>query len=99
MRTEGRVRRLCGEGTGSPSAGETAETQTAQSQPSVGTPIEVPVPKNVRVACIGLYRTMVGGRARRVRRGWWGLAVGGGTGEGLGDLEEAHADFEESVIQ
>ena len=25
-------------------------------------------------------------------------AVGGGTGEGLGDFEEAHADFEEGVV-
>ena len=44
---EGRVRRL----RGSPS-GETAERQTAQSQPSVGTPMEVPEPRKVRVACI-----------------------------------------------
>ncbi len=43
----GRVRRL----RGSPS-GETAEAHTAQSQPSVGTPIEVPVPRKVRVASI-----------------------------------------------
>ena len=28
--------------------------QTAQSHPSVGTPIEVPLPRKVRVACIGL---------------------------------------------
>ena len=54
MRTEGRVRRLRGEGAGSPGAGETAERQTAQSHPSVGTPIEVPLPRKVRVACIGL---------------------------------------------
>ena len=46
---EGRVRRL----RGSP-VGETAEAQTAQSQPSVGMPIEVPEPRNVRVACIRL---------------------------------------------
>ena len=45
MRTEGRVRRL----RGSPRA-MTAERQTAQSQPSVGTPIEVPLPRKVRVA-------------------------------------------------
>ena len=54
MRTEGRVRRLRGEGAGTPGAGETAERQTAQSHPSVGTPIEVPLPRKVRVACIGL---------------------------------------------
>ena len=29
--------------------------------------------------------------------GWW-LAVGGGAGEGLGDFEEAHSDFEEGVV-
>ena len=47
MRTEGRVRRL----RRSP-VGDVAERQTAQSQPRVGTPIEVPVPRNVRVASI-----------------------------------------------
>ena len=35
--TEGRSRRSCG----------SAEVHTAQAQPSVGTPIEVPVPRNV----------------------------------------------------
>ena len=45
----GRVRRL----RGSP-VGESAEVQTAQSQPSVGTPMEVPVPRKVRVASIVL---------------------------------------------
>lgn len=44
---EGRVRRLR-----EPPPGETAEAQTAQSQPSVGTPIEVPLPRKVRVASI-----------------------------------------------
>jgi hypothetical protein len=29
-----------------------AEAQTAQSQPRVGTPMEVPVPRNVKVASI-----------------------------------------------
>jgi hypothetical protein len=29
-----------------------AERQTAQSQPIVGTPIDVPLPNTVRVACI-----------------------------------------------
>src|SRR5258708_20914041 len=46
---EGRVRRL----RRSPS-GETAEVQTAQSQPSVGMPMEVPLPRKVRVASIRL---------------------------------------------
>src|SRR5437870_3723486 len=46
-RSEGRVRRL----RGSPE-GETAEAQTAQLQPSVGTPMEVPLPRKVRVASI-----------------------------------------------
>ena len=32
--------------------GDMAEVQTAQSQPSVGTPMEVPLPRNVRVASI-----------------------------------------------
>ena len=52
---DGRVRRL----RGSP-LGETAEEQTAQSQPSVGTPIEVPLPRKVRVAslCIASSVTM-----------------------------------------
>ena len=45
---DGRVRRL----RGSPIRDETAEVQTAQSQPSVGTPMEVPVPRKVRVASI-----------------------------------------------
>ena len=44
---------VAGRGAGRPGADETAERQTAQSQPSVGTPIEVPVPRKVRVACIG----------------------------------------------
>jgi hypothetical protein len=47
MRTEGRVRRL----RGSP-VGDVAEVQTAQVQPRVGTPIEVPLPRKVSVACI-----------------------------------------------
>ena len=51
MRTEGRVRRLRGS-RGSPE-GEMAEVQTAQSQPSVGMPMEVPLPRKVRVASIG----------------------------------------------
>ena len=33
-----------------------ASVQTAQSQPSVGTPMEVPLPRKVRVACICLLR-------------------------------------------
>jgi hypothetical protein len=44
---EGLVRRL----RESP-AGDMAEVHTAQSQPSVGTPIDVPLPRKVRVACI-----------------------------------------------
>jgi hypothetical protein len=43
MRMEGRVRRLG-------DAGSYAEAQTAQSQPSVGTPMEVPLPRKVSVA-------------------------------------------------
>ena len=60
------------------------------------------VPRKVRVASIWVYRTMAGparlaaaGRAGAWRRR---LAVGGGAGQGLGDLEEAHADFEEGVV-
>ena len=47
MRMEGRERRL----RESP-LWETAEVQTAQSQPRVGTPIEVPLPRKVRVESI-----------------------------------------------
>ena len=50
---EGRVRRLCGDGGGSPGAAGVAEVQTAQSQPRVGIPMEVPLPRKVRVACMG----------------------------------------------
>ena len=32
--------------------GSVTEVQTGQSQPSVGTPMEVPLPRKVRVACI-----------------------------------------------
>src|SRR5271154_1681805 len=74
MRIEGRVRRL----RGSP-VGETAETHTAHRHPMVGTPIEVPVPRKVRVAsmrwrCVVceaervtelVYRTMLGPKPGR----------------------------------
>jgi hypothetical protein len=46
-RIDGRVRRL----RGSP-PGEVAEVQTAHVQPSVGTPMEVPEPRKVSVACM-----------------------------------------------
>src|ERR1035438_2562209 len=51
MRTEGRVRRL----RGSP-VGDVAEVQTAQVHPSVGTPIDVPEPRNVSVASMKICR-------------------------------------------
>ncbi len=44
-RSEGRVRRLR-------ELGRRASRQTAQGQPRVGTPMEVPVPRKVRVAII-----------------------------------------------
>ena len=65
------------------SVGEMAEVQTAQSQPSVGTPMEVPVPRKVRVAC---HRLADDARARR------GLDVAGGrVGGALAAAERARA--------
>ena len=52
---EGRVRRF----RGFPYA-EVAETHTTHSHPSVGTPIDVPLPRNVSVATIDTYRTIFG---------------------------------------
>src|ERR1700735_2482556 len=95
---EGRVRRL----RESP-CGETAEVQTAQSQPSVGTPMEVPVPRKVRVACIftDYLADYAGAGAWASGAGLTGLAGFGcgGAGEGLGDFEEGHAEFEEGGFE
>ena len=93
MRMEGRVRRLRGS-----RSGETAETQTAQSQPRVGMPIEVPVPRKVSVACMRLADDAGSrpGPGCELRAG--AAPAGGGAGEGRGDFEEAHADLEERVV-
>jgi hypothetical protein len=40
--------------------GDIADVQTAQSQPSVGTPIDVPLPRKVRVASIVSERCLAG---------------------------------------
>src|SRR5258708_18407842 len=62
--TEGRVRRSCG----------SLEWQTAQSQPSVGTPMDVPLPSTVRVAftrepfCSSSAGTRGGSGLRRTRQ-------------------------------
>src|SRR5450756_3071198 len=52
MRMEGRVRRL----RGSP-VGEVASAQTAQTHERVGIPMEVPLPRKVRVASICLMHS------------------------------------------
>ena len=79
------------------------DVQTAQSHPSVGTPMEVPVPRNVRVACMSLSgrcwaRPRLAGARTSAGPPGWRLSVGGGASEGLGDFEEAHADFEERAV-
>ena len=59
------------------SVGDMAEVQTAQSQPSVGTPMEVPLPRKVRVACISycLSDDAGAGAGRPVGLGWPALAA------------------------
>src|SRR5438445_494583 len=87
-RSEGRVRRL----RGSP-PGETAERHTSHSQPSVGTPMDVPVPRKVRVAFIGLADDA------RFSGGWIRTLGCGGAGQGLRDLEEGHAELKQRAIE
>ena len=62
-----------------------------------GTPMEVPVPRKVRVASMRASGRCWAGRVRRARRAGR-LLGGGGAGEGLGDLEEAHAELEEGAV-
>ncbi len=73
------------------------EVHTAQSQPSVGTPIEVPVPRKVRVASIASGR-MLGppGPGRPGATGCFGCS---GAGEGLRDLKECHTQLEQGAVE
>src|ERR1017187_6951686 len=59
--TDGRSRRSCG----------SVEVQTAQVQPSVGTPMEVPVPRNVRTPSIRILKRFsnLGGVSRFLQGG------------------------------
>src|SRR5579862_6932749 len=82
---EGRVRRSCG----------SVERQTAQSHPSVGTPIEVPLPSTVKVAFIFLPSPDPSSAAGT-----------GGCGSGLwrprecvGHFDIGHAQFVKAVLQ
>ena len=86
MRSDGRVRRFF-------ELGVAASRQTEQAHPRVGTPIDVPLPRKVRVACILL--------ADDARAGGWGAGLFGGglAGEELGYFEEAHAGFEDGGLQ
>src|SRR5437868_8798971 len=79
--TEGRVRRSLG----------SAEWQTTQSQPSVGTPIDVPLPSTVKVAfmtALSLCRAAGSGRFRRRAARY-----------GFGQLNVSHAQLEEDISQ
>src|SRR5579864_3852045 len=77
---EGRVRRSC----------ESLEWQTSQSHPSVGTPIDVPLPSTVRVAFILLSLPAAGSRCRsRLRR----------PRQRVRHFNISHAQFVEAVLQ
>src|SRR5450432_1366191 len=79
---EGRVRLSCG----------SVDRQTAQSQPSVGTPMEVPLPSTVRVAFILLLSP-----SDDSRRG--ALAGLRRARQRVGDFDIGHAQFVEAVLQ
>src|SRR3954452_2579143 len=72
--TDGRVRRSCG----------WIDVQTRQSQPSVGTPIEVPLPSTVSVACMLLCEPAGGRRS---------------LSDGIGELQIGHAGLEQNIVQ
>ena len=61
-----------------------AEVQTWQWQPSVGTPIEVPLPRMTISACKRLLRPL--GRILRLLR------------DGIRDLQKHHAQLEERIL-
>ncbi len=63
------------------------EAQTAQLQPSVGTPIEVPLPRMTISAFMRRELFLFLRRTRRL------------LGNGVGDFEEHHAGLKESVLQ
>src|ERR1700692_4906788 len=76
---EGRVRRSCG----------SLERQTAQSHPSVGTPMEVPLPSTGNVALIALSSSAgSGGRSRLWR-----------PRQRVGHFDIGHAQFVKTVLQ
>src|ERR1700691_1415664 len=86
--TEGRVRRSRG----------SAERHTAQSQPSVGTPMEVPLPSTVNVAFTC--------QPRRSRACRFSSAAGSGGNSGLGRARQrishfhvSHADFVKAILK
>src|ERR1039457_1549658 len=77
--TEGRSRRSCG----------SAEVQTSQVHPCVGTPIEGPVPRNVS-------RPSIDSLADTLRRRWRLNTL---HGNHAGQLHERHTDLKEHGLQ
>ena len=88
---EGRIRRSRG----------SVEVQTRQSHPSVGTPIEVPLPRIVRTACITLPQRLSVALCN-VRSSKAYLPLGGVyslRSNRIGEFEEHHSQIEESILQ
>src|SRR4029077_4218291 len=80
--TEGRVRRSCG----------SVELQTRQSQPKVGTPIDVPLPSTVSVAFMrGPSCSSSAGSSGYSRLRW--------TRQGVGHFHVRHTYFVKAVLQ
>jgi hypothetical protein len=69
------------------------DVQTRQLQPRVGTPIDVPLPRKMRLAFVRE------GRRRLLTNGRLACRVVGARGDGVGDLHEHHAQLEQGILQ
>src|SRR6478735_7618135 len=85
METEGRVRRSRG----------SCDVQTRQSQPRVGTPMEVPLPRIVKTACI-VVRSFDQSAGSLFFSCWRLYCLGSDC---VRQLEKHHAEVEQRVLQ